>query len=212
MARHQTNHLRFSRAIDDPVAAIATDGSEVSAALRNDYLNRANNFIQLTILGLTHGEWSLRREMFMRYAPGLVTNQAITWASGGTTVGASDPNGYCEWIEATDATAGLLTPHFSKPELDLNLNSNLPNAFLIHGGKIYGYVSGVQKTSGSGTLFYVTSDIQTTSDATPNIDAKWDDTLVELAIMFYKQDKGEFEEAMGHLRASQIVLDKMRGM
>jgi len=105
MARHENNHLKLSRKIDDPVAAIATNGSEVTASLRNDYLNEANKYIQLSVLAMSGGNWVDRRDLVARYIPGLVTEATITWSSGS----ASLPSDYRYWLECRDTGVGMLT-------------------------------------------------------------------------------------------------------
>ena len=208
-ANHDANHLKLSRLIDDPVAAAGTDGSEVTSAIRNDYLNRANKIIQLKVLALVGGNWSERRDGIFRYIPGLVTTQAVTWASGSSAL-ASD---YHYWLECRDSAAGLLTYSASKAQLDGNLNANIPNAFTILGSSIYAYASGVAIANGAtGTLYYVKTDARAgaadTSDIT--IDSFWFDLLVQIAATLYYSEKGDFETAGQLSQMNEAIFNSMR--
>jgi hypothetical protein len=189
-------HLRLSRKIDDPVAAAATDGSEVTQALRTDLLNRANRVIQNRVLTMAAGDWTQRRDVVMRYIPGLVTTQSITWASGSATL-ASD---FSYWVECRDSTAGLMTYHPSKAELDGNLNSNIDAAFAILGTSIYGYDNGSAIGNGAtGTLYYVKTDARASNGDTNDItiDGIWFDMVVDIAALLYHEEKGDFDRAAG---------------
>lgn len=210
-ALHDANHVKLSRLIRDPVASAASDGSEVTSALRNDYLNRANREIQLLVLQLSSGDWTKRRDNIARFVPGLITTQAITWSSGSASL-ASD---YSFWVELRDSGAGLMTYHPSKAELDGNLNSNIQNAFTILGSSIYGYASGAAIANGAtGTLYYVKSDARASAGDTNDIsiDPVWHSAIVSIAAGFYKEEKSEMPEALAHFKRVETVLSVMRGM
>lgn len=206
-ANHDANHLRLSRIIDDPVTVASTDGNEVTSLLRNDYLNKANRFIQLTLLSL--GGDHNRKDIVERFIPGLKKLQSFTWASGGTAL-ASD---YQFWLECYDTTTPtILTWHPSKQELDTDVNPNIGNAFTILAGSIYGYISGVQLTSGAtGRLYYIQNDQRASAadSADIAIDSMWFDPLVDLAASFYYEDKGE---QSSHLQRLQIILGSLKGI
>ena len=208
-ALHDANHVKLSRLINDPVASAASDGTEVSSALRNDYLNRANREIQLLVLTLSGGDWTKRRDKVARFIPGLMKTQSITWSTGSATL-ASD---YSYWLELRDSGPGMMTYHPSKAELDSAVNPNIPDAFTILGTSIYGYASGSAIGDGAtGTLYYVQTDARASAGdaADISIDAIWHSTLVSIAAGFYKEEKGE--DPLAHFKRLESVLSVMRGM
>lgn len=211
-ANHDANHVRLSRIIDDPVTSAASDGNEITSLIRNDYLNKANRFIQFALLGM--GEGYGRRNFYVeRFIPGLKkASSTITWASSGVTL-SSIASDYQYWLEVYDTTTvGMHSWHPSKAELDGNLNSNVSNAFTILAGSIYGYRSGTIISSGAtGTLYYIQNDQRASAadSADISIDSMWFDAVVDIAASFYYEDKGE--PSANHLTRFSMVLNMIRG-
>src|SRR3990167_8411257 len=73
-------HLRFARAIDDPVATAGTAGAQFTVAQREDYINRAINDI-VSDLYFVAGKDRVR-DLFQE----MVTTQSITFSSSGVAL------------------------------------------------------------------------------------------------------------------------------
>jgi hypothetical protein len=183
-------HLKLSRKLTDPVAAAATDGGEVSSALRTDYLNRANKFIQMLL-------WTTKPDLFETYLQGLIATSSITFASAGAalpsdfsyaiTLQQDSPVRKLKWFEPS-----------RKIELDMatvsaNSNPFFSNCFTILGNKIYAYQAGTILSSGTGTFYYIKNDQRASSGDSSDImiDAIWHETLVDLAASYHYSDKKE---------------------
>jgi len=188
-------HLQLGRKIFDPVAAAVTNGVKVTSALRTDYLNRANRFIQNQTILIDKS-----MNLASQFLPGLVKVQSPTWASVGTAL-ASD---YVHWISAEHVSGSthtklLFRDPSKKVELDSAFNNNDKNCFTILTSKIYAYYLGVQLVAGSGNLYYLASDQLASSGASTDIqiDSLWYDCLVDLAASYFFSDSGNvgFEKA-----------------
>ena len=179
--RHATNHLRLSRKVRDPVLAISSDGVKATATLRNDYLNRADIYIQeqLRLLG--------NQSIVERFLQGLLKPQTITAFS---TDGFSVPEDFSFAVSCKDGTTQFDQVEGSQK---YSLNSNPlyeRSVFLVSGGKTYAYNRGKIVASGTGELLYIQSDQQTLTDVNPAIDSIWDSTLVDIAATFFWEDSG----------------------
>ena len=183
-------HVKLSRKLTDPVAAAATDGAEVTSALRTDYLNRANKFIQMLL-------WTNKPDLFETYLQGLIATSSVTFASTGAalpsdfsyaiTLQQDSPVRKLKWFEPS-----------RKIELDMATvaSANNPffsNCYTILGNKIYAYQSGVILSSGTGTFYYIKNDQRASSGDSSDIaiDAIWYETLVDLAASYHYSDKKE---------------------
>jgi len=97
--------------------------------------------------------------------------------------------------------------------MDEDVNPNAQDAFVILGGSIYGYTGGSAiGDGGTGRLYYVQDDEQAVSDATPAIDAIWDDVLVNIAASFYFEEKGDLNGAQAFLQRHNLLQSMMRSM
>jgi len=199
-------HLYLSRKLQDPVSAAGTDGGPFSSAMRTDYLNRANNFIQLAVL-------NAGLEAVNRFIPSLVSTQAIVWASAGTTL-ATDykKNLSCQYTPTTGNPVLLkyVGPSW-KIVLDNDQNRNYDAAYTILDGKIYGYYNFSQLATGNGTLYYLKSDNRASSGDSEDIsiDELWWDTLVDLAASFAHEDRGNVDFAQMNTKRVQMVMSVM---
>jgi hypothetical protein len=198
---HDLNHLRLSRKIADPVAAAATDGSEVSSALRNDYLNKASNFIQLY--------FKTNRLLAQLWIPGLIDSASVTFSSSG----ASTPSDYSYWISLKRGTnsVGSFTyfPPDKKSFFDDQLGWNsIAAGFTELGGKIYAYQDNIPITSGTGTLIYVKTDVRANAGDTADIaiDKIWHDIIVDIAATYHFEDKTETTHAAQQEKRVAIIL------
>jgi hypothetical protein len=151
MAANFSNlHIYLSRKVQDPVTVATADGGVFTSTDRTDYLNRANNFIQLVT-------WQSGRDYVDRYLNGLVSSQAIVWAAGGTAL-ASDYKQHlsCQYTPTTGNPVLLrYVPASRKVLLDNDQNKNFDAAYTILAGEIYGYYNFAQLATGNGTLYYM---------------------------------------------------------
>ena len=203
MANFDDLSVKLSRKLFDPVAASTTNGAKITAALRTDYLNRANSFIQTTLLAsIKGGDYTVVGQ----WLAGLIKVQSVTWASGGTTV-ATD---YVHWISVEHVpTTGRVRLLWRDPsrkmELDQAFNPNDKNCFTILGGKIYGYFGGAQLTTGTGNLYYLFNDTGATGAAIL-LDPIWHETLIDLAASFHFGDKGDLPFVQANTQRAAMVM------
>jgi hypothetical protein len=193
-------HLKLSRKVYDPVASASTDGSELTSALRTDYLNRASKFIQSLL-------WTTKRDFVELYLSGLVKTQAFTFSSSGVAI-ASD---FSFWLAAQkDSPIRKLMwiEPSRKIELDMAVNPSLTNVFTILAGKIYAYQQGVVLSSGAGTLYYVQNDQRTQAGDTSDIsiDPLWYEVLIDLAASYHFSDKGKLDFEQASIQRTAMVL------
>jgi len=195
-------HVYLSRKLQDPVALAGTDGSVFTSAVRTDYLNRANKFIQLIV-------FNSGRDNVDRLLSNLVKTQSIVWATLGTDV-ASDYNRALSCQHT--ATSGYIllpwVPPSRKIILDNDQDRNYDAAFTILGGKIYGYYNYAQLLTGSGLMYYMASDVRASSGDSDDIaiDSLWYDTLVDIAASFAHEDRGNVEHAKMNQTRIQMVM------
>ena len=200
-------HLKLSRKIFDPVAAAATDGSEVTSALRTDYLNRANKFIQFFLYGFDKDP---TRKLTQKLLSGLVSTQSITFAVGGDAV-ASDFSYALSCYYYTGATSLTIHPLMEvRPDqfVPAFRNAFIKDTFTIYGGSLYGMYNQSALTSGSGILYYIANDQRASSGDTSDIaiDAIWYESLVDLAATYHFEDKGKLDFAAAQEKRTQLVL------
>ena len=199
-------HLKLSRKILDPVAAAATDGGEVTQALRTDYLNRANKFIQMYM-------WLNRRSLVDVYLQGLIKSQAI---AAFQTAGVAVATDYSYWL-TLKANSPAQIFEWMEPArtfiLDMNANPNLANVFTIYGGKIFAYQSGAVLNTGAGTLFYIGNDQRASNGDTADIaiDPIWYEPIVDIAASYHFEDKGALDFAQANLKRASIILAAIGG-
>lgn len=189
MSRHTDNHLKLSRKIADAVLAAATDGKEVSSALRNDYLNRANSYIVNIV-------WKMDRKnsgLAGNYLSGLITSQNITFSTAGVDTNAN----YAYWLSCKkdgssakfDNVLDWVDPA-KKPLYDAGADLNNSNVYTIaDGGKLFAWSKGALISSGTGVFRYLKSDEVADSTGTIAINALWDNIIVAVAATFHWEDK-----------------------
>ena len=201
---HDNNHLLLSRKIGDAVAAAATDGV-VTSALRNDYLNRANKFIQ---------QFFRDRPDVDTYLQGLVGTEPITFSSSGNSI-LTDPTDYSYFLTCTKdgsaLTGDIVLKYFEpsrKTAFDSKINPNLRDGFTVIGNLLYAYENGNMLTSGTGKLKYIRTDYMASAGAAADIkiDAIWYDCLISLAAMYHELDKGQLDFATVQKQMSEMVL------
>lgn len=203
---HDANAAKLRRKVFDDSA-----GVEVTDALANDYLNRANRFIQIFLWNMDKSD---DKTLVQRKLSGLVNTQAITWSGAGAAV-ATD---YAFPIFAlyVDGSAAYHPLYYTEPSVYLksipNLTDFKDNVFLIFGGKTYGYYQGSNLTSGTGAIYYIKNDqrasLADSSDIA--IDSIWYDVLVDLAATYHFEDKGQLSFAQAQEKRAQIVLSMVQ--
>jgi len=194
-------HLRFSRSVEDPVAAASSAGA-YSVAQREDYINRAINDITSLIYSAVGMERS--REILQS----METTQAITFASGGDDVAADYADMPTSLIKSGSASIFALST--KKDELDNNVNPNITAAYVISGNKLYAYESGVILNSGTGTFYYLRKDagVQGTTDI--NISSRFWDSVIDLATIYAFEESGELTSASARADRVKMILNLIR--
>ena len=198
-------HLKLSRKLTDPVSVATADGGEVSSALRTDYLNRANRFIQMLL-------WTSKPDQIETYLQGLIGTAPVTFSASGValpadysyylSLQANSPVRKLKWFEPSRRTEldMATTPSANNPYYS--------NCFTIMGNLIYAYQQGTILSSGSGTLYYIKNDQRLAANDTLDIsiDPIWHETLIDLAASFHYGDKKESTlEKMNSDRASMVL-------
>lgn len=197
-------HLYLSRKLQDPVTLAATDGGIATSAMRTDYLNRANNFIQMVVQ-------QAGRDYVDRFLNGLVDTQAIVWAATGTAL-ATDYRQHLS-CQYTPATGNPVLLRFVGPSrkivLDNDQNRNYDAAYTILEGKIYGYYNFSQLATGNGVLYYLKSDVRASYNDTYDIsiDSLWYDTIVDIAASFAHEDRGNVDFAQMNSKRISMVMN-----
>ena len=188
-------HLRFSKSVEDPVAAASTAGSVFSVAQREDYINRAINDLTSTIYH------SIGKDRSREVLQSMETTQAITAFSSAGFAVASDYTDMPTSLVKTGSTS-IFTLYHRKDELDNNVNPNIASAYLISGNKIYAYESGAILNAGAGTFYYIRKDagVQGTTDI--NISPKFWGAVIDLACILAFEETGELTSA--NARASRV--------
>jgi hypothetical protein len=188
-------HLRFSKSVEDPVAAAGTAGSVFSVAQREDYINRAINDLTSQIYHIVGMNKS--REILQS----METTQAISAFSSSGVAVASDYTDMPTSLIKTGST-NIFSYYTKKDELDNNVNPNISAAYLISGNKIYAYESGAILTTGAGTFYYLRKDagVQNTTDI--NISPKFWGAVIDLACILAFEETGELTSASA--RASRV--------
>lgn len=204
-SNHDNNHILLSRKIGDPVASAGTNGNVVTSALRNDYLNRANKFIQMFFRGRPDVEVWLQ---------GLIGTGTVTaFSSSGFSISGITDYSYfltCTKDGATstkDVVLKYVEPS-RKTALDNGLNLNNQDVFTVLGGKLYAYEKGAVLSSGAGKLKYIKTDYKASAAASSDIeiDALWFEPLVEIAALYHSLDKGELDFAAAYKAQRDIIL------
>lgn len=211
-ANFQTLHLKLSRKIFDSVAAIQTDGVKVSAAQRSDYLNRANKFIQLFFMGY---DKTPTKSITQDYLSGLVKANMFTFSTDGTSL-QSDVSFILSAEYYVDATHRYVLPWVEASASFEMLDKRKPytkNAYLLLGGKIYGFYNNAWLAAGTGYYYYIATDQSAATDGATdiNINSIWYDTLVDLAATYYFEDKGDLAFAEANKRRTELVLAVISG-
>lgn len=205
-ANFDSLHLQLSRKIQDPVSAAGTDGSVCTSALRTDYLNRANHFVQLVV-------WKQGRDAVDKFLSGLVKSQAaFTWLSAGVAVASDYQQNLSCQLDGTTPVLLTWVPSSRKILLDNDQNRNLDRAYTIFGGKVYGYSNYIALSSGTGTLYYMSNDTRASNGDSSDIaiDSLWYDTLVDLAASYFFDDRGNSDLAKTDLERTKIVLNILK--
>ena len=183
-------HVILSRKLTDPVSVATADGGEVSSALRTDYLNRANKFVQMLL-------WTSKPDLFETYLQGLIATSPVNFLLAGAAL----PSDYSYYIALQQNSPIRRLKWFEpsrKIELDMGVisganNPFFSNCFTILGNKIYAYQQGNALASGTGALYYLKNDQRASANdsADISIDPIWYETLVDLAASYHYSDKKE---------------------
>jgi len=203
-------HLRFSRSVEDPVAAAATAGTQFSAVQREDYINRAINDISSYIyhaVGMNEAR---------RVLQSMETTQAFTFLTAGVAV-ASDYVDMPTNLTKNSSTS-IFTYYPKKDELDNNVNPNVSAAYTINGNKIYAYESGViLDTPAAGVLSYIRQDAGVTGTIGSggveiNISPQFYDNVIDLATTLAFEESGEMSSAAARASRVKLLLELIRKM
>ena len=199
-------HLRLARKIFDyPSTAVPPGtGVKVSAALRTDYLNRANKQIQFMV-------WTAGKAKVNEYLRGLVKTAPVTMASGSGILPV-DFSFRLSFQKASGKRFDWVEPE-RKADLDINANPNQTSAYTILGNLIYAYEDGAAIADGDHVLYYIGSDQRSHADDDDDIaiDALWYEVLVDLAAAYHFEDRMEFEMANAQLSRVRIFTQSILG-
>lgn len=177
-------HLQLSKRLNDTVATEDVAGKKVSAAQRDDYLNRAIREFQRTVY------FKLGKEVARELLQFHVAYDTITFATIGDTLPTDDVG----LPLALYSSTVLFTYQPRKEELDLYTNSNYYNAWTISGGKVYAYSgSGTALNTGTGTYVYLAADVGVNNTTDVDLPARFYDIIVELALADILLDRGEID-------------------
>jgi hypothetical protein len=183
-------HLKLGRLVDDPVAAAATNGGELTSALRTEYLNRANKYIQSVI-------WPMGRAVVEKYLRGLIAVSGTATVSGARAL----PTDYSYWLafyEYGTYTQGVwVDPSQLTQGTANNPNPDIVVYFTIYGGNLYAYNETSTVADAAHAFWYVKNDQRASSGDTADIsiDSIWYDTLVDLAASYHFSEKGSADKA-----------------
>lgn len=197
-------HLRFSRSVEDPVGSASSAGNQFSVVQREDYINRAINFLtsmMYHVVGMNKA-----REVLQS----METTQAVTFSSSGVAVASDYADMPTSLIKS--GSTSIFSYYTRKDELDNNVNPNISAAYVISGNKIYAYESGTILNSGSGTFYYIRKDagVQGTTDI--NISSKYWDALVDIAATYAFEESGDMASAQARASRVKFLLDMMRNL
>ena len=198
-------HLRFSRSVEDPVAAAATAGTQFSAVQREDYINRAINDISSYIyhaVGMNEAR---------RVLQSMETTLAVTTFSASGFAMAADYADMPTNLVKTGSTS-IFSYYPKKDELDNNVNPNISAAYTINGNKIYAYESGTILSTGAGVFSYIRQDagVQGTTDI--NISPQFYDNVIDLATTLAFEESGEMSSAAARASRVKLLLELIRKM
>lgn len=201
-------HLKLARKVQDPVSAAVDDGKKLASALRTDYLNRANRFIQTVFMSLERDK--LDKPLTQKYLNGLIKTGAII-ASGQAL-----PSDFSFDAAATSSPGSIPLVWLPQPEFAFSVTNsmNARNIYTINGGLIYGYVGGaIISGTNLGALIYVSSDQMTSSGNATDIliNSIWHDVMIDIAATFYFEDRGEAEFAAMNSKRFDMVLGTIAG-
>jgi len=203
--KHDLNHLKLSRKIFDSVGSAATDGV-VTSALRNDYLNRANTFVQLFFRNRPDAE---------NYLTGLVGVHTISdWSV------AALPTDYSFHLRratknGTVDRRDIILPFVEPSIIPMVINresQDYKNCFTVRGTSLYGYEDFSLIASGTGELYYIRNDQRTSAGDSSDIliDFMWHDALVDIAALYHFLDKGEIEFQKAEERMRELITMAMK--
>jgi hypothetical protein len=200
-ANHDANHLKLSRKIGDAVAAAATNGTVVTSAQRNDYLNRANTMIQL---------FFKRRGDAENHLGELVGVADITFSS------AALPSDYSfdlrlYKIDASLARKNIICHWVAPSVIPMVLNreaQDYKNCYTIRGTTVETYIDFLLLSSGTGKFYYIKNDQRASAGDSADIlvSSLWYDTIVDIAALYFFLDKGQIEFQKAEERMRELIL------
>lgn len=198
-------HLRFSRAIEDPVIAAGSAGVQFSVLQREDYINRAINGIASDIYFVTGMNKS--REVLQS----METTLAVTAFSSSGFAMASDYADMPTSLIKTGSTS-IFSYYTKKDELDNNVNPNIASAYVISGNKLYAYESGVILNSGAGTFYYIRKDGGVQGATEINISPRFWDHVIDYAVTLALEESGDLTSASARANRVKSILDIIRNL
>lgn len=213
-----TNQLNvnISRRLNDATTGAdngikaSADGTQFTAALRNQYINTALRWVVSELIRRGGVAWAYQR------AKGAKTTQSVTFAANGTAI---NPD-FIAAFKLIDSLKAVYDEYESKADLDTTLDPFLTNGFVIDNGLLlfaYNTVSGplAQVTSGTGTLYYLRADrktstgvdvlVNTAPDTT--IEQYYFDAVEDYALGLALYDKGLRQKDQEMLTNAQTYFD-----
>lgn len=197
-------HLRFSRAVEDPIESANADGKQFTVADREDYINRAVNNLILDAYSMAGPDRV--RDIFQ----GMVSTQAVTFSSSGVILD-DDSGDIIELLVPIALTksgsTSVFVYHGRKEELDTDVLPHITAAaYTISANLLYAYQSGSILNAGTGTFFYIKKalGVQDTTDI--NISPGLFDAVVDFASTLAFEDTGDLASAQA--RAERVKMTR----
>lgn len=197
-------HLRFSRAVEDPVESAPADGKQFTVEDREDYINRAVNNLILDCYAMAGPDRV--RDIFQ----GMVSSQAISFSSAGVAL-EDDANNIVEMLVPISLTKSGSTSvfvfHGRKEELDTDTLPHITAAaYTIFGNTLYAYQSGSILNSGTGTFYYIKKALGIQDDTDIAVSPGLFDAIVDYASTLSFEDTGEIASAQA--RADRVRMTR----
>jgi hypothetical protein len=200
-------HVRFSRAVEDPVETASADGKQFSIEDREDYINRAVNDLVLDTYAMAGSDRV--RDVFQ----GLISTQAISFSSAGVAL-EDDDNEIIELLVPVSLTksgsSSVFVHHGRKEELDSNIVPHITAAaYTIYANLLYAYESGTILNAGTGTFFYIKKSFGEQGVTDIQVSPGLFDAIVDYAATLAFEDTGELQSAdarAGRVKVIKLVL------
>lgn len=204
---HDNNHILLSRKLLKPVSAATSDNGAVTSGLRNDYLNKANTFIQRFFRTMEDKRPGISGE----WLQGLFSTQSIAaFALGGVPVLVDYSYALsCRKFTPTPVAELFYVDPIKWIRASEPVTTNfLSSVFTVLGGSVYALAVGSILITGTGALYYIKRDqMVSAANATDiGIDSIWYDVVVDIAATFHFEDKGDFTFADAQAKRTQMIL------